>query len=89
MSTPIDGRCAPAFAAVRQAFETNFAERGEVGAAVHVIVDGEVVVDLVDRLVDRHQLGTEVLDKLQQLRCRIRQDGFWHEGHLLVSGPGQ
>lgn len=43
---PIGGTCDPAFAAVREAFAENFAERGEVGANVTVIVDGLEVVDL-------------------------------------------
>ena len=47
MSTPIEGWVAPGFELVRDAFAANFAERGEVGAGVHVIVRGEVVVDLV------------------------------------------
>src|SRR2546423_2965375 len=34
------------FAQVREEFERNFAERGEVGASVCVTVDGETVVDL-------------------------------------------
>ncbi|MFL9826682.1 serine hydrolase domain-containing protein [Rhodoplanes sp. SY1] len=42
----IEGECAPAFAAVRQAFEQNFRRRGELGAAVCVYKDGEKVVDL-------------------------------------------
>ncbi len=46
MSTPIGGTCASRFDGVREAFATSFAERGEVGAAVCVIVDGEIVVDL-------------------------------------------
>ena len=75
MSTPIDGWCAPGFAPVREAFEANFAERGEVGAAVHVIVGGEVVVDLVggwadedrtrpwrhDTIVDVYSVGKAIL----------------------------
>jgi CubicO group peptidase (beta-lactamase class C family) len=52
VSVPIDGWFAPAFAPVRKAFATNFSERGEVGAAVHVIVGGEVVVDLVGGWAD-------------------------------------
>ena len=52
MNTPIDGWCAPGFDAVRAAFAANFEERGEVGAAVHVVVDGEVMVDLVGGWVD-------------------------------------
>jgi len=42
----VAGSCAPRFARVRDEFERNFAERGEVGASVCVIVDGEPVVDL-------------------------------------------
>jgi CubicO group peptidase (beta-lactamase class C family) len=40
------GTADPRFSAVRDAFERNFTERGEVGASVCVTVDGEVVVDL-------------------------------------------
>ena len=43
---PIGGTCDAAFGAVRDAFVESFAERGEVGASVHVIVDGRPVVDL-------------------------------------------
>ncbi|RZQ65719.1 serine hydrolase domain-containing protein [Amycolatopsis suaedae] len=42
----MNGRCAPGFEPVREAFERNFADRGEVGAAVAVTVGGELVVDL-------------------------------------------
>ena len=48
----IDGTCAPEFAAVREAFEQNFAECAEVGAAVHATVDGVPVVDLWGGLQD-------------------------------------
>jgi len=75
VSTPIDGLCAPGFAPVREAFEANFAERGEVGGAVHVIVAGEVVVDLAggwsdeertqpwrhDTIVDVYSVGKAIL----------------------------
>lgn len=47
MTTPISGWCDAKFSAVREEFALNFADRGEVGAAVCVIVDGQVVVDLV------------------------------------------
>jgi len=40
-----EGTCDPRFAAVREAFERNFAERGDSGAAVCVYVDGARVVD--------------------------------------------
>ncbi|WDF43846.1 serine hydrolase [Streptomyces sp. T12] len=42
----VHGHCDPRFAAVRTAFEANFRERGELGAAVAVTVGGETVVDL-------------------------------------------
>ncbi|MEU8469961.1 serine hydrolase domain-containing protein [Streptomyces sp. NPDC029006] len=42
----IHGHCDPRFSAVREAFEENFRERGELGAAVAVTVAGETVVDL-------------------------------------------
>ncbi|MEU7426137.1 serine hydrolase domain-containing protein [Streptomyces sp. NPDC040750] len=42
----IDGHCDARFAAVRAAFEENFRDRDELGAAVAVTVDGQPVVDL-------------------------------------------
>lgn len=42
----ISGTCSDRFAAVRTAFEDNFARHGEVGAGVCVTLDGETVVDL-------------------------------------------
>jgi CubicO group peptidase (beta-lactamase class C family) len=51
-SVPIGGHCAPGFERVRRAFADNFAERGEIGAGVTVLVDGEVVVDLAGGWAD-------------------------------------
>jgi CubicO group peptidase (beta-lactamase class C family) len=48
----INGVCEPKFAAVRAAFERNFTERGEVGAAVCVYERGRKVVDLWGGHVD-------------------------------------
>lgn len=48
----IEGFCDPGFAAVRAAFEANFAARGEVGASVAVARRGELVVDLWGGLAD-------------------------------------
>jgi hypothetical protein len=36
----------PAFERVAEAFERNFAERSEVGAAFSAVRDGETVIDL-------------------------------------------
>ena len=46
-AAPISGYCHPDFSGVQREFAANFAERGEVGAALCVIVDGETVIDLV------------------------------------------
>ncbi|MGO8874133.1 MAG: serine hydrolase domain-containing protein [Acidimicrobiales bacterium] len=75
MDVPIDGRCDPRFAPVREEFARNFAERGEVGAALCVIIDGAVVIDLVggwadadrrrrwrpDTLVDVYSVGKPIV----------------------------
>ena len=42
----VEGSCDARFAGVREALHENFAQRGELGAAVAVIVDGRTVVDL-------------------------------------------
>jgi CubicO group peptidase (beta-lactamase class C family) len=44
--TEIQGICEPQFDKVREAFATNFAVHGDVGASVCVYVDGRPVVDL-------------------------------------------
>ena len=46
------GHVDPAFAAVADAFAGGFAERGEVGAALAIVVDGRTVVDLVGGTAD-------------------------------------
>jgi CubicO group peptidase (beta-lactamase class C family) len=75
MKAPISGTCDPAFSQVRTAFEQNFVERGEVGAGVSIMVDGEIVVDLVggwgdaartqpwqhDTLVDFYSAGKAIV----------------------------
>jgi len=52
---PIHGVCAPGFERVRDAFTANFVERGEVGAAIHVLRGGEPVVDLWGGWVDEER----------------------------------
>ncbi len=49
----VQGVCDPRFRAVRDEFERNFAERGEVGASVCVVADGRPVVDLWGGTADR------------------------------------
>lgn len=48
----VQGTCSSRFAEVRAEFERNFAERGEVGAAVYLTLDGEPVVDLWGGVAD-------------------------------------
>jgi CubicO group peptidase (beta-lactamase class C family) len=48
----VQGNCETRFQGVRDEFERNFAERGEVGASVCVTVDGETVVDLHGGVAD-------------------------------------
>jgi CubicO group peptidase (beta-lactamase class C family) len=48
----IHGVYDPKFGEVREAFEQNFHERGEVGASVCVVVEGETVVDLWGGIAD-------------------------------------
>lgn len=78
MNTPIAGWCAAGFEGVRAVFSENFAERGEVGAALCVRRHGEVIVDLWggwreesktlpwegDTLVDYYSAGKAVLATL-------------------------
>ncbi len=52
MDVPVSGHCDARFDGVRQEFARNFAERGEVGAAVCIVVDGATVVDLVGGWAD-------------------------------------
>lgn len=49
----VRGLCPPRFAAVRAAFEANFAEGREMGARFALAIDGEVVVDLIGGWADR------------------------------------
>jgi len=78
VDAPMAGHCAPGLEAVRQTFAANFAERGEVGGAVCVSIDGTVVVDLwggwcdedrtrpwgPDTLVDVYSVGKAVVATL-------------------------
>jgi CubicO group peptidase (beta-lactamase class C family) len=42
----IEGECDKRFESVRKAFEENFQKRGELGAAVSIVMDGRPLVDL-------------------------------------------
>ncbi len=50
--TTVTGTVAAGFEGVRDAFERNFVEHGDIGAGVAVYVDGACVVDLVGGIAD-------------------------------------
>ncbi|MDE0802835.1 MAG: serine hydrolase [Acidimicrobiales bacterium] len=50
--TTVQGMVADGFEGVRDAFEANFADHGDVGAGVSVFVEGECVVDLTGGVID-------------------------------------
>lgn len=49
----IQGHCAGEFSALRDAFEKLFAQQGDIGAGLAVVIDGEPLVDLWGGLRDR------------------------------------
>ncbi|HEV3114124.1 MAG TPA: serine hydrolase domain-containing protein [Candidatus Binataceae bacterium] len=51
----IEGTCDPGFERVREAFAGNFAQRGDVGAAVAVTIDGRPVIDLWGGYADKQR----------------------------------
>lgn len=55
--TPIGGLCVPGFERMRDAFESNFTDGDEIGAAVAVWVEGDLVVNLWGGFADaaRHR----------------------------------
>ncbi|GAA2137126.1 serine hydrolase domain-containing protein [Actinomadura napierensis] len=58
MSSTVQGHCDPAFTAVREVFEQNFADGRELGAAVTVYAGDRKVVDLWGGVAD-HRTGRE------------------------------
>lgn len=50
----MQGTCDARFREVGEEFARNFAERGEVGASVCVMIEGHIVVDLWGGFADRH-----------------------------------
>jgi len=49
----VEGNCDPRFEPLRDAFRANFAERGELGAAVCVMINGRIVADLYGGWADQ------------------------------------
>jgi CubicO group peptidase (beta-lactamase class C family) len=63
--TVIEGDVASGWETVRDAFRANFAERGDVGAGVAVVHNGQLVVDLVGGHRDRDRSTPYGRDALQ------------------------
>lgn len=63
--TEINGTVADGFGAVADAFERNFTEHGELGAAFSVVVDGEVKADLWGGIADQRTGRPWSADTLQ------------------------
>ena len=55
MPAAVEGHCDPRFGPLREAFHANFAARGELGAAVCVMINGHVVADLCGGWADQEQ----------------------------------
>ncbi|MFY8142694.1 MAG: serine hydrolase domain-containing protein [Caulobacter sp.] len=53
MTVGIQGLCPDRFARVRETFEANFADGGELGARFAFAIEGEIVVDLMGGFADR------------------------------------
>ena len=81
--TTIDGECAPKFAAVREAFQQNFDQRGEVGAAFALYKDGEKVVDIWGGLADR-DTGAPWVEDTMQLTFSTTKGATAACAHLLA-----
>lgn len=60
----IHGTCATGFEPIRDAFERNFRDHGEVGAAFALVLDGETVADLWAGWADRERTRTWTRDTL-------------------------
>jgi CubicO group peptidase (beta-lactamase class C family) len=70
--TPIDGFVASGWEPVREAFEANFSQRGDLGAGVAVYHRGELVADLVGGYRDRDRTQAYDRDTLQLIFSSTR-----------------
>jgi len=67
MTVAIGGTTDPRFAGVREVFRQNFADHGELGAAVTVRVDGHTVVDLWGGYTDKRTRAPWTPDTLTMI----------------------
>ncbi|HUW02493.1 MAG TPA: serine hydrolase domain-containing protein [Acidimicrobiales bacterium] len=81
--TEIHGTVADGFEPVRDAFEANFAEHGDVGAGFSLYVEGECVVDLTGGVADP-ATGRPYDDQTLQLVFSTTKGAAAICGHLLA-----
>src|SRR5262245_60107778 len=60
----VQGLCEPRFHEVQEQFERNFAGRGEIGASVCVVVEGQAVVDLWGGIADQRSNAAWMRDTI-------------------------
>ncbi len=77
------GLCDPRFSPVKKAFVRNFEQRGEVGAAVCVIHNGQTVVDLWGGVADS-TTGLPGMKRRSPLSSPARKVRWRTVPHLLV-----
>jgi CubicO group peptidase (beta-lactamase class C family) len=82
--TVIDGEVAAGFEPVREAFETNFARHGDIGAAVCVYLDGRPVVDLWGGVADPADGGRPWQRDTLQLVYSATKGATATAAHLLA-----
>ena len=87
MDAPVTGLCDARFGAVRDEFDRNFAERGELGAAVCVMIDGTPVVDLAGGWADAAGADAVAAATRSSTTTRSARPS-WRSWHCSWSTPG-
>ena len=83
----------PCFVLVREQFARNFAERGEIGAALCILIDGRTVVDLAGGWTDETARtpwrGDTLVNFYSVGRCSWRSSccSWWTRGSIAVDDP--
>jgi CubicO group peptidase (beta-lactamase class C family) len=97
MPAAVEGHCDPRFGPLREAFRANFAERGELGAAVCVMINGHVVALISPAspaIVDSAALDEAVTEQVYGQDLVLHRPSRFGLGFQLTQperpiGPGQ
>lgn len=90
---PIHGTCDPRFVGVREEFERNFSERGEIGAAVCVYKDGRKVVDLwgghkdIERTIPWAEDTIVIMNSVAKSMCALCMHMLIDRGRVEFDAP--